>query len=302
MSNGSTRLEKQERNNDDIIADAVVMPVDAVNVYPEVVVGQPYYEQPPLPPSHLQQSQSPQAGIDEAAARQFLFEKGWPLGLQSALISSFAKIPFRYFICDDSGSMMSHDGNHVLGTGKNTKLVSCSRWTELTDALRFHIDLAKKARAPSEFRLLNKLGPITVGTCHISDANAMASERTQVDRLERALDESPDGGTPLCRHVREVIAKITPMAATLRANGQKVALVICTDGEPSDGNIVEAMRPLHDLPVWVVVRLCTDDSRISEYWSNVDKQLELHMDVIDDLVGEAQVDRQSDTSEIPNTI
>ena len=52
-----------------------------------------------------------------------------------------------------------------------------------------------------------------------------------------------------------------------------MALIIATDGEPSDGNIVEAMRPLHDLPVWVVVRLCTDDSRIGSYWSEVDKQV-----------------------------
>ena len=85
------------------------------------------------------------------------------------------------------------------------------------------------------------------------------------------------------------------MAAQLRANGQKVALIIATDGEPrcgtfwhccfdivaflrcmffvSDGNIIEAMRPLHDLPVWVVLRLCTDDDRIGNYWSDVDRQV-----------------------------
>jgi hypothetical protein len=42
---------------------------------------------------------------------------------------------------------------------------------------------------------------------------------------------------------------------------------------PSDGNIVEAMRPLHNLPVWVVLRLCTDDDRIGNYWSDVDRQV-----------------------------
>ena len=85
------------------------------------------------------------------------------------------------------------------------------------------------------------------------------------------------------------------MAAQLRANGQKVALIIATDGEPrcgtfwhccfdivaflrcmffvSDGNIIEAMRPLHDLPVWVVLRLCTDDDRIGNFWSAIDRQV-----------------------------
>ena len=50
--------------------------------------------------------------------------------------------------------------------------------------------------------------------------------------MQQAFDACPDGGTPLCRHIQEVIAKVTPMAAQLRANGQKVALIIATDGEP----------------------------------------------------------------------
>ena len=34
-------------------------------------------------------------------------------------------------------------------------MVQCSRWAELGDAMRFHINLSKQALAPSEFRLLN---------------------------------------------------------------------------------------------------------------------------------------------------
>lgn len=34
-----------------------------------------------------------------------------------------------------------------------------------------------------------------------------------------------------------------------------------------------------------MVRLCTDEDRIVEYWNNIDAQLEVDMDVLDDLSG-----------------
>lgn len=48
------------------------------------------------------------------------------------------------------------------------------------------------------------------------------------------------------------------------------------------------MRPLQTLPVWVVIRLCTDNKRICDYWNNIDAQLELEIDVLDDISSEAE--------------
>ena len=48
------------------------------------------------------------------------------------------------------------------------------------------------------------------------------------------------------------------------------------------------MRQLEKLPVWVVVRLCTDEDKMVNYWNNVDSEVDLNMDVIDDHLGEAK--------------
>jgi hypothetical protein len=50
---------------------------------------------------------------------------------------------------------------------------------------------------------------------------------------------------------------------------------------------IAVMRPLQQLPVWVVIRLCTNEDKMVEYWNNIDSAIELNMDVIDDPLGEA---------------
>ena len=130
-----------------------------------------------------------------------------------------------------------------------------------------------------EFRMINAVAPVLLG---------QQDGGTNYQSLMRNFEESPGGGTPLCRHINEVIAQIRVMEPHLRANGQRAVVVIATDGESSDGDIAAAMKPLEKLPVWVVIRLCTDDDAIVSYWNNIDGQLELEMDVLDDLVGEAK--------------
>lgn len=62
--------------------------------------------------------------------------------------------------------------------------------------------------------------------------------------FHEVLDEEPAGQTPLCAHIRAIVRDVTPIADTLRFNRQKVAVVIATDGESSDGNLAEALQPL----------------------------------------------------------
>lgn len=57
------------------------------------------------------------------------------------------------------------------------------------------------------------------------------------------------GSTPLCRHITEVIAQIKAIEDTLRANAQKAVVIIITDGEASDGDVMQALRPLQVLTI-----------------------------------------------------
>ena len=145
--------------------------------------------------------------------------------------------------------------------------------------MKFHAGLAEAICLPTEFRLLNGSPPIILGRGDPSGAGHQA--------LLALLDASPGGLTPLCRHIREVTEQIKLLETQLRANAQRAVIIIATDGESSDGDLLAAMRPLLSLPVFVVVRLCTDEAHVCEYWSKIDEQLELEMDVLDDLIGEA---------------
>lgn len=222
---------------------------------------------------------------DEGGARVYLDAQNWPHGLQSILLKSCEKYPIRYFIIDDSGSMNTNDGHRVVGDrldARKQKMVKCTRWSELAACLHFHSELSHAAKAPTEFRFLNMAEPILVG-------NPSDQEGHGLDMFKRLIDEEgPGGQTPLCEQIRQVVSKISLIEEDLRSSGRKACVIVATDGEPTDGDLVEAMRPLQQLPCWLVIRVCTDEEEIIKYWNNIDGELEIEMDVLDDLAGEAE--------------
>ena len=58
--------------------------------------------------------------INEEAARAYLKEHKWPSGIQNVCLSQLQKIPYRFMIVDDSGSMAANDGHKltIKETGK----------------------------------------------------------------------------------------------------------------------------------------------------------------------------------------
>ena len=145
--------------------------------------------------------------------------------------------------------------------------------------MKFHSTLASVLNVSCEFRMLNSMAPVTIG--------GPGGQPEGLGIVHSVLNDSPGGGTPLCRHISEVINKVRENESELRRTGQKACIIIATDGESSDGDLAKAMAPLQHLPVWVVIKLCTDDTRVVEYWNAIDEKLEIDIDVLDDMSGES---------------
>ena len=105
------------------------------------------------------------------------------------------------------------------------------------------------------------------------------------------------GCTPLVSHILAIYQEVSQMAPELRRIGKNVVIIIATDGLPTDERgyggpqhnqeFVDALRLLEGLPVWVIVRLCTDEEEVVDFYNDLDNQLELSLEVLDDFSGEA---------------
>eukprot|EP00797_Seminavis_robusta_P000127 Sro100_g051160.2 (216) ;mRNA; r:29094-29741 len=93
------------------------------------------------------------------------------------------------------------------------------------------------------------------------------------------------------------------MLPQLQAEGSKVSIIIATDGcnhnldnvgssmteEERNQEIIQALESLQDLPVSVVIRLCTDYKPLVDFYNSLDERFDwdLTVDVLDDHKAEA---------------
>jgi hypothetical protein len=238
------------------------------------------------------------------AAIAELRQQGYPAGLAYEMGNTVSTYPIRFWIVDNSGSMRTSDGNEVrcLHSTGEYKTVVCTRWKELQGTMEYHAELAGLLQATTIFRFLNDPGP-NIGPQEFSIGETIDSQvpiRTEVARAIGMFRRTePNGVTPLAVHIRAIHDRIaaTALAQQLQHDGQRAVVVIATDGLPSnDGGyttdavkqeFVQSLRQLQTLPVWVVIRLCTDDPDVVSYYNALDAILELPLEVIDDYVGEA---------------
>jgi Mg-chelatase subunit ChlD len=235
-----------------------------------------------------------------------LRDQGYSHGLINALAKNKRAFPIRIWVVDSSGSMATRDGHRLLPNGRNNsgrnkhalKSVACTRWSELQQTVEYHAQMAALLKKPTIFRLLNDPGTIA-GPQHFS----VAERATHVDHdlalaIATLQNTMPGGVTPLTKHICEIRQSIVALEPSLRRDGTKVVLVLATDGIPTNDQgfssdaitteFVNSLRSLEGLPVWIVVRLCTDEDAVVEFWNSLDEHLELSLEVLDDFTAEAK--------------
>lgn len=264
---------------------------------PVVVVGQPVVQMDVEP-------SSPPPPRPSLVRRNTIMQKclafGMPPGLTKAMAMSIESFPVRFVVVDNSGSMQSMDGQRLAKLSNGTfKKIQASRWAELGEMVKEMAEVAVNLGAETHFHLLN---PTPSGQFFVvGDApDETTGEKTkspvgragtsvELSSIKEVMATSPSSTTPLTESVQKIINLIAPAAPQLRANGQKCVVVLATDGLPNDPNsFLRALHELQKLPVWLVVRLCTDEDNVVEYWDELDKALEAPLETLDDVASEAK--------------
>ena len=100
---------------------------------------------------------------------------------------------------------------------------------------------------------------------------------------------------PLTDRIHSLAKGIAKEERNIRARDKHVTLVICTQGMPTDSHgdkgagvrreLQHELAKLSNLPVKVIVRLCTDDEGVRDMFNTMDSKFN-SVDVLDDYWGE----------------
>lgn len=154
-----------------------------------------------------------------------------------------------------------------------------------------------RSGARCEFILLNPPCPHSPkdGRDYVTIDPEAGNAAAQVETLRQVLrSNGPGGTTPLARQLRQLRKRLTVREMP---HGRRIMLSIVTDGIPTtpdgkshdkDGFVTELREFADALDAFIVIRLATDDKETVDFYNRIDAELELPLDILDDLQGEAK--------------
>jgi len=245
--------------------------------------------------------------LQQAQMRDGLLEMGVPQGLAEQLAQDDRRIGKRIYLLDNSGSMDAFDGNMLSDDGAGLFVSRlCTRWEEICAFAEDHARWNLAVGIPCEFMLLNSLGrgPTVAPqegrdfVCIDKSAGDVPGQMRSLDRLLK--NNGPRGVTPIAERLEEIRLRLHAQAEELARRQQMVFLTIATDGLPTSPwcgrstaqdqeEMVSSLRRLcAELPVQLVIRLCTDEDSIIQFYNKLDDELEWPLDILDDYASEAK--------------
>ena len=250
---------------------------------------------PPMPAALLR-SESTRATVPAAVAA--LRDLGFPPGLARIVADADGRVGLRLFVLDNSGSTSTYDGNKLTAEYGVLKMKPCTRWEEIKTLAIVQAQVALAVGVPAEFHLLNPISGRD-GFAVEGDGFVRVCDQDSFNRLVALLSRTePRGVTPLADCLSTIRRRLEAERASLR--GKRVFLSLVTDGLPTaldDGRstprardaMVRELRALATQHgVQLVVRLCTDDNSVVDFFDKLDQEAELPMDCLDDLRSEAK--------------
>ena len=190
-----------------------------------------------------------------------LRQRCFPMAMQEWITLRKKTVAYTFVLADTSRSMRTRDGHELIIPSSSDSVVSeaesCTRWKELGVSVETMISIADAAQTPVEVSLLNTASsPVVVGK--LMDGGA------SLEAARTLLRSTPTGQTPICAKVRYVVSRLKGMKADLRKAAKVALVILLTDGESTDGDAAEAMKPLEALPCKVIIRVCTTETAVTE--------------------------------------
>jgi hypothetical protein len=241
-----------------------------------------------MPPSQQQPvaSRPPTRQLDANQIR-LLEQQGFTTGLIQAVSYYINTIPLRIWVLDNSSSMQVRDGHRITGsTFQNLTFIDCSRWEEAQDEVAFHAYMSGALGVPTRFNMVNTPTSTAAGVQLPSSfsvaENGPAAVQQELQIAKQIMGQVIPTGplNPLSFHLRQIRNMALQMAPQLAREGKSISLILATSGVPTDAHgqhgpavvqeFVHALRSLEGLPLSIVVRLCTDDEKIVDFYNTLD--------------------------------
>eukprot|EP00933_Yihiella_yeosuensis_P077491 TRINITY_DN87_c0_g1_i2.p1 TRINITY_DN87_c0_g1~~TRINITY_DN87_c0_g1_i2.p1 ORF type:complete len:419 (-),score=79.28 TRINITY_DN87_c0_g1_i2:487-1743(-) len=221
-------------------------------------------------------------------------------GLANMLANEDVQTSLRVFLLDNSGSTSQADGHIIKADHRCTpQLVSATRWQEICSIAMDQASWNATGGVRTEFILLNPPCPNNPrrGRDFAVVDPKEGNVKAQLESLTRLLEQNgPRGTTPLTSRLQQLRERLQKELK----DGQRVMLSIVTDGLPTSQHagtchaqdkaaLVQELRHFAGtFNCFIVIRLATDDDDAVAFYGNIDEEVELPLDIIDDLNGEAQ--------------